>query len=48
MNENPYKIEADILKKYLNVAKCEIIIDEKIKDIDVTCSNANYVRCERC
>ena len=48
MNDNPNNITDEILKKYLNVAKCEILIDKNIKDIEVICSNANYVRCERC
>jgi len=48
MNSNPNSFSPEILKKYLNVAKCEILIDSNIKDIEVSCSNANYVRCERC
>jgi isoleucyl-tRNA synthetase len=44
---NQFDFTSEELKKYLNVAIVEINNNDS-KEITCTCSNANYVRCERC
>ena len=48
LKDNHNKFTAQQLQKFLNVAQCEIIVDKNVKSIQVECSNANFVRCERC
>ena len=48
LKDNHNKFTAQQLQKFLNVAQCEIIVDNNLESIQVECSNANLVRCERC
>lgn len=48
LKDNHNKFTVQQLQKFLNVAQCEIIVDNNVKNIQAECSNANLVRCERC
>ena len=48
LKDNHNKFTAQQLQKFLNVAQCEIIVNNNLENIQVECSNANLVRCERC
>jgi predicted site-specific integrase-resolvase len=48
LKDNHNKFTVQQLQKFLNVAQCEIIVDNTVENIQAECSNANLVRCERC